>query len=416
MADTKTIFAPYDRISDVNVIMTVIHPKPVVDLGNLLILNGIRPTAPAEPAGDHKQNTQPTQLAGGNAQGTTPKGQGSQPAQPVDDGAKLPKLPDELSNVDRMHGILLRKTDPATGAVYREYKNIDAVASDYDEDSEVYKKASAYFAQDHHSDRVAVLEYDTNKLYDSLKAFWYFNWTFAINVDPALDDVVLKESNIFEINKDHFLVLQTDDLAKFTNFYGQNYTIGLYHRMDEAMDAAFIGAIAARPVGSVTWKFKELKGITPSKLTTQELSGINNAHAQAYVEVFGRGETSEGRVMSGEYIDVLHGVLWVQTKFEGDLETLLQSNGKIPYEQSGINMILATGTQVLEEAHERGIIRTNETNGKADYTITATPRSEQSMQDLSDRHYSGLSFRYHVQGAIHTITVNGIVDSDTIMQ
>lgn len=381
---TANTVAPYDRPMDVNVVMTVLHPRPIKGLGNILLLNATT------------SSTSGTGSAGSG--GSTPT-----------------TLPDELSNQDRLNGLLLRKTDTNTGAIYREYKNLNAVAVDYPEDSAVYKKASAYFAQKMHSDRIAILNYDPAKAYDSLKAFWYFNWTFGVCVDNTIDDSIVKLSNIFEVNKDHFLVLQTDDLAKYTPMSGQNYTIGLKHNLSEAMDAAFIGAIALDDIGSVTWKFKQLEGITADNLTTQELSGINNVHAIAYEEMMGKGQTSEGTTLSGEYIDLLHGVMWVQTTIQGDLQRLLQENGKIPYESRGIAMINSTIRQVLNRAYDKGIIMTDDTTGRGMFSVNTTPRSQQSRDDLSNRHYAGASFEYHASSAIHTITVNGVVDSDTIM-
>lgn len=381
---TTTTVAPYDRPMDVNVVMTVLHPQPIKGLGNILLLNATTAAANGDSAGKD----------------------GKTPAQ---------TLPDTLSNTDRLNGLLLRKTDPATGAIYREYKNLDAVAVDYPEGSAVYKKATAYFAQSKHSDRIAILDYDKSKAYDSLKAFWYFNWTFGVCVDNTIDQSTTQLSNIFEVNKDHFLVLQTDDLSKFTEMSGQNYTIGLKHNLNEAMDAAFVGAIALFDVGQTTWKFKSLQGITPDNLTSQELAGINNIHAIAYEEMMGRGQTSEGTTLSGEYIDLLHGVMWVQTTCQSRLQKLLQDNGKIPYEAQGIAMIRSVITQVLNEAHDKEIIMTDEHSGSGMFTVTTTPRSQQSREDLSARHYGGVSFEYHASSAIHTITVNGTVDSDTIM-
>lgn len=372
MADAKTttVVAPYDRVSDVNVVISVLHPRPVVGLGNLLILNAVTAKAPT---------------------------------------------PAQLSVQDRMNGILLRKTDKATGAIYREYKNIDAVAVDYGEDTAVYKKAQTYFAQSNHSDRVAVLDYDPSKAYDALKAFWYFNWTFAVRTSNDVDDNLVALSNIFEANKNHILVVQSNDVTQFDKIYGQNYTVGLKHDTAENMDSALVGAVATLTVGSVTWKFKQLKGVTPEVLTSNELSAIHRAHAFAYVEVSGVGETSEGWTMSGEYIDVIHGIIWVNTNMENKLEQFLQENGKVSYDQVGITRINGVATQVMEQAYAQGIILTDETTGKGDYTVTTSQRSEQSQQDLSDRHYGGLSFTYHVSGAIHTITVHGEVQSDTIL-
>ena len=385
---TTTTVAPYDRPMDVNVVMTVLHPQPIKGLGNILLLNATTVAANSDSTGKDDKSAQKT------------------PAK---------TLPDALSNTDRLNGLLLRKTDPATGAIYREYKNLDAVAVDYPEGSAVYKKATAYFAQSKHSDRIAILDYDKSKAYDSLKAFWYFNWTFGVCVDNTIDQSTTQLSNIFEVNKDHFLVLQTDDLSKFTEMSGQNYTIGLKHNLNEAMDAAFVGAIALFDVGQTTWKFKSLQGITPDNLTSQELAGINNIHAIAYEEMMGRGQTSEGTTLSGEYIDLLHGVMWVQTTCQSRLQKLLQDNGKIPYEAQGIAMIRSVITQVLNEAHDKEIIMTDEHSGSGMFTVTTTPRSQQSREDLSARHYGGVSFEYHASSAIHTITVNGTVDSDTIM-
>lgn len=385
---TLTTVAPYDRPMDVNVIMTVLHPQPIKGLGNILLLNATTVAANSDSTGKDGKSAQKT------------------PAQ---------SLPDTLSTQDRLNGLLLRKTDPNTGAIYREYKNLDAVSVDYDESTAVYKKATAYFAQPKHSNRLAVLDFDKSKTYDSLKAFWYFNWTFGVCVDNTIDDTTTQLSNIFEVNKDHFLVLQTEDLSKYNKMSGQNYTIGLKHSLTEAMDAAFVGGIALYDVGSITWKFKQLEGITPENLTSQELAGINNIHVIAYEEMMGKGQTSEGTTLSGEYIDLLHGVMWVQTECQSRLQKLLQDNGKIPYEARGIAMINATITDVLNEAFQKGIIATDDTTGHAMFSVTTTPRSEQSREDLSARHYGGVSFEYHASSAIHTITVNGTVDSDTII-
>lgn len=406
MADsTQTTTTAFDRVSDVDVVMTVIQPRPVVGLGNLLILNPKTASTSSSPTTGSSAST---------GSGTTGSGSGAQPTQPANNVQTT--LPDELSSDDRENGILLRKTDPKTGAIYREYANAEAVSHDYNPDSIVYKKALTYFAQDNSSDRIAVLDYDPSKTSDSLEAFWYFNWTFAIQAESNVNQDTVSLSNIFEANKDHFLVLQTNNIDDYQQLNGQNYVIGLKHDPAEYMDAAIVGAVATLTVGSVTWKFKSLKGITPESLTTNELSGINSLHAIAYVEVNSIGETSEGWVLSGEYIDVNHGMIWIKTNMSGQLESFLQSNGKVSYDQAGITQLSGIVTQVLEQAYQQGIINQNETTGKGDYSVTASPRSEQSLADISARHYGGLSFTYHVSGAIHDITVNGEVQSDRILR
>lgn len=370
----------YDRISDVDVIMSVIRPQMAVGLGNLLLINSL--------------------------------------AKPVESGAntQAQTLSDTLTSEEIENGLLLRKTDKNTGAVYREYKNLDAVKIDYTDNEAILMKAENYFTQDNHSDRIAILDLPADKEQEALGAFWFFNWTFAIMAKSNDDKAALTTlSNIFEANKDHFLVIQTNDVSLLNGLQGQNYTIGLKHDLSEPMDAAFVGAIATLPVGSTTWKFKTLQGISPESLTANELNSINKVSAIAYTTVFGKDQTTEGKSLSGEYIDTLHGIIWVKNEMQAQLEKLLQSNNKLPYDQTGINMVLATATQVLTKAFEKGIILTDD-NGKADYTVSATPRQQQSAQDLSDRHYGGLSFTYHASGAIHSLTIHGSVNSDTILQ
>lgn len=370
----------YDRISDVDVIMSVIRPQMAVGLGNLLLINSL--------------------------------------AKPVESGAntQAQTLSDTLTSEEIENGLLLRKTDKNTGAVYREYKNLDAVKIDYTDNEAILMKAESYFTQDNHSDRIAILDLPAGMEQEALGAFWFFNWTFAIMAKSNDDKTALTTlSNIFEANKDHFLVIQTNDVSLLNGLQGQNYTIGLKHDLSEPMDAAFVGAIATLPVGSTTWKFKTLQGISPESLTANELNSINKVSAIAYTTVFGKDQTTEGKSLSGEYIDTLHGIIWVKNEMQAQLEKLLQSNNKLPYDQTGINMVLATATQVLTKAFEKGIILTDD-NGKADYTVSATPRQQQSAQDLSDRHYGGLSFTYHASGAIHSLTIHGSVNPDTILQ
>lgn len=402
MADGKVV-GPFDRTRDVNVIMTVVHPQPVKGLGNLCIFN----KAEAATLAPTKSATSQDKTASGDKQTDATTSQSSTSTSRA--------FSKELSNTDRMNGLLSRKVDSATGAVYREYKNLDAVEVDYPTDTPVYKKAAAYFAQDNHSDKIAVMDYPDGKIEDSLKDFWTFDWTFGIFSTDVLNDETVLVSNIFEANQDHFLVLQTDDLEEFNKYHGQNFTIGLKHDTVEPMSAAFVGAIATLPVGQTDWKFKTLKGITPDEVTTQERSGIDSAHAIGYIISDGLPETSEGFSLSGEYIDLLHGEIFVKTYVASDLVNLLHKNEKLSYDESGVGMVKSTVEMRLLDCFNRGIIAERGNTGKGDYEVTSTPAAGQSKEDKSKRHYGGVGFTYRASSSIHTLTINGTVESDTIL-
>lgn len=412
MADTQNRMSPYKKISDVDVIMTVERPLPLMGLGNILILNAVK----AKSADNTPAPNTGTDDKDSNAD--TPKEQSD--STPV--ASNVPTL-DVPNEVDPESGLLLSMTDPETGAVYKEYTpDLSVVQEDYPSGG-VLHKADGYLAQKYTSDRVAVLSYPEDQVEKALEAFWFNNWTFAVLANTDLKpETYIKLSNIFEANKDHFLLIQRPKASDIKalgltgdNHTGADYTIGIVHKDDEAMDSAIIGATASKTVGSVTWKFRQLEGITPDNLTTGQLAEINVDHCIAYISVDGVGETTEGCTLSGEYIDNLHGDIWIKSHIQSELQRLLQLSDKIPYEQSGINLIVAKVTQVLETAWEQGIILTNDDTKKGDYSVSATPRKAQSQADLSKRHYGGISFVYHRSGAIHTVTVNGTVKSDTIV-
>lgn len=363
----------FSRISDVDIKLTVASPAAVTGLGNVMIIT-------AKPA-----------------------------ASASTDGSSTPAKTATLAD-----GVLTDVTDDKSGANFKTYPNMAVLSIDYGTDTAVYKKAKTYFDQENPSDRISVLTYEPGKVEESLGAFWYNDWTFAIFADNSVTDDQLTASNTFEANENHILVLQREGVGDFADFQKQNYTVGCVHPLSEAMDAALLGRCASLTVGSITWKFKDLKDITPQEFTSGQKSALDSNHVIGYLTVHGKDQTSEGFTVSGEYIDEIHGEIWVKNTMEAELENLLQVNGKIPYDATGISMVQSTVTGVLQKATDQGIILIGD-DGKGTFSVTATARSAQSATDLSARRYQGCSFEYTPSAAIHTVVVNGTVDSSTIL-
>ncbi len=366
-----TAIAPYGRITDVIVNLKEQQPIPQIGFGNILFLT-------KTPAPDSHG-----------------KGGG---------------VPNNTKTTD---GLLRSVTDSTTGAVYKEYSSIDALALDYDSSTPLYNKATTYFNQQFPSDRVAVLSYPEGKLQDSLGAFWWQDWYFMVFDQDDPEDMTLA-SNICEANLLKFLVVQEKSVDAFSPWEGNEYTIDLVHPLTEAMDAALIGRVASKTVGSVTWKFKDLDGITTQDYSATDFAGITNHHAIAYVMVNGTPETSEGWTSNGEYIDNLHGDTWVKTMVQLNVQKKFQENDKIPYEKSGIDLLTSVVYNTLDTGWQQGIILTDDATKKGDFNVTSSDRDAQSLEDLSKRHYGGIQFTYHRSGAIHSATINGLIKSDTI--
>lgn len=314
---------------------------------------------------------------------------------------------------------LILAESASTTSTYTEYASIDDLVKDYAETTTVYKKAAAVFAQANAPDIVAVATYsatgggDPSTGLTIVAAFEkYFGnaWNFLLLPD-AIASERLAVSNALEAHKFKFLVLKVETQDELAQYISNSRTICYYHpsKTGEELDAAIIGEAASLQVGSITWKFrKNLVGITPVDITSDDLKAIHAAGANMYVEKAGIPQTSEGITATGQYIDILHGQDWVKVNGENSLQLLLSDNDKIPSNSIGVSMASSVLTTVLTTATQNGIIE-KDVNGNALFSVTATPIDQIPKTDREKRIYSGLSFQYTPQGAVHEMTVTGTI-------
>jgi hypothetical protein len=186
-------------------------------------------------------------------------------------------------------------------------------------------------------------------------------------------------------------------------------TTVLYHtNLANYPEAAWVGAAGSAPVGSVTWKFKKLNGISPLELSATELLAIHDLGANAYVTKAGDDVTSEGKVSGDEYIDIIHAKDYVKSSIEYSIQKLLNSTPKIPYTAAGIAQIEGTVRNVLQSAHNQGIIASDE-NGIGLYGTTFKSRDEVNPADRAERTYNDGSFFFELAGAVHAARINGVI-------
>ncbi|WP_155286043.1 DUF3383 family protein [Lacticaseibacillus zhaodongensis] len=237
---------------------------------------------------------------------------------------------------------------------------------------------------------------------------------------PAADDAQTI-SNYIEIKKRRFfvegLIATTDtadnaaDLSK--KYDGNERTIlfasGTTQQEAEYGVGALIGELANQVVGSITWKFKTLNGVKPTDYTQSQVNRMHDAGIFTYVSKAGIEQTSEGLTVSGEFIDALHGDDWVKAEMESQLQDLLSQSKKISYDTAGIAEIKAVANTVLTTATANGIVLIDATTGKGTFTVTTVSRADTPIEDIEKRQYNGMSFTYKRSGAIHAITVHGLV-------
>jgi hypothetical protein len=306
--------------------------------------------------------------------------------------------------------ILAEKTGVST---IKNYSDITAVKADFAENTNAYKKAAAIFTQEHRPKEIAIATYDPadteiNSAKKAIEKYFYNDWFFVITADAELTEQI-EVADFVESQNFKMYVVKTTDTESRNAFKTKNYeyVIDFYHpKTGEEADAALVGELGSQTVGSITWKFKKLTGITPIDVNADELSVIHEDGAIAYVTKAGLPQTSEGIVCSGEYIDVMHGKSWIKANMENSIQSAFANNGKVSFDHRGISLLEGQVTTVLKQATTIGIIAVDE-EGNPLYSVNTKSRNEVPAEERAQRIYNGLSFSFELAGAIHEANIVG---------
>lgn len=168
--------------------------------------------------------------------------------------------------------------------------------------------------------------------------------------------------------------------------------------------AAWVGSALAYAPGTITWKFRELVGISSYALTSSERAAILAKNGNLIETVAGRSITCDGKVAGGEWIDVIHGLDWLRARIGERVFGVLVGavDGKIPYTDAGVNLIHAELRAQLKEAEVANVLAEGWT------TSVPTVASLSSAQRAS-RVLPSVTFNARVAGAIHAGNISGRV-------
>lgn len=201
----------------------------------------------------------------------------------------------------------------------------------------------------------------------------------------------------------------TDILGKLK---ASNYfrTIGIWHHEADTkfIECAFIGYNAPFDAGSVTWNLERLQGVSASadpvtgkRLTYTQKNNLASRNANFVDLIDGVVATREGKVMAGEWVDIMRGRDWLQYEVKSDLQNwLLNKKGtKVPYTQGGIS----AAESVVQKALQRGVSRNFLSGYETDFPL----RRDVSFADVAGRVLQNCKFTGYLTGAIHVIKIQG---------
>lgn len=176
------------------------------------------------------------------------------------------------------------------------------------------------------------------------------------------------------------------------------------HSDKQCLAAAWMGKMLAQPPGLSTWAFQTLVGIASRGYTTTEIDNFKKTHTNYYTTISDAGVTLDGRMASGEFIDTVRGLDWLQIRMQERLFRVMMINKKVPYTLKGIDIVRSEILGQLQEAIERGVLAP-----EPEPTVSIPTPDQINKTDRQARKLPNVKFSGRLQGAIHHITIDGRV-------
>lgn len=156
--------------------------------------------------------------------------------------------------------------------------------------------------------------------------------------------------------------------------------------------------------GSNTWAYKTLTGTSVDKLTSTETTNLKSKNVNTYENIGGVNATTGGKMVGGEFIDVMVGVLWLTARMRERIWFRMVNTSKIPYTNAGIAIIEAEVRAQLQEG-----IRNNFLADSPAPVISVPDALSVDPNLPATRTLEDLSFEARLAGAIHFVTIRGSV-------
>lgn len=163
--------------------------------------------------------------------------------------------------------------------------------------------------------------------------------------------------------------------------------------------------------GEETWAFKSLSGIGTGVFTDTEVTNMDKANENYFVEIAGARITQGGAMLSGEWIDIIRFRDWLKNDMQMGVFNLFIVNPKVAFTDSGIGVIENAMKASLRKGQQMGGIAEDsfdESGAKIPGYTTSVPLAATLTQDQKKtRKLPGCVFTAKLAGAIHAIEVKG---------
>lgn len=166
---------------------------------------------------------------------------------------------------------------------------------------------------------------------------------------------------------------------------------------------------------TITLKFKQEPGVTAEGLNETQAAALKAKNCNVFVNY--SNDTAiiqEGVMANGYFFDEVHGLDWLQNDLQTAVYNLLYtSTTKIPQTDQGINRIVTTLCERMEQAVANGLVAPGQWNGpefgalktgqflSTGYYVYAPPVATQSQADREARKAPVIQIAAKLAGAVH---------------
>lgn len=156
--------------------------------------------------------------------------------------------------------------------------------------------------------------------------------------------------------------------------------------------------------GGDTWAFKTLAGVPVDSLNGAANTAVWGKNGNIYSLVAGINITQYGISASGAFFDITRFVDWLKVTIQGRVYTLLLNNAKIPYTDGGVDMLRSTIMGALLDGIKAGGLAASPAP-----VVTAPNVADVDPIQRALRNLPSVSFTAKLAGAVHNMTVSGVV-------
>lgn len=303
-------------------------------------------------------------------------------------------------------------------SAYKEYSGDEALAqigTDFGAESKEYKLAASLLGQTPRPEKIATygIVYDgvsgnPTDLVTALNTLILTHDDFYALVCPEQgDDEITALANWIGA-QDKIYVASTSNKTLANTLNSDNVFVLVHDKPEQYPAEGLLGQLLPQEIGSYTWQFKTINGITPAAYSTTDISEIEENNGCAYITVGGVNITSNGVATSGEFMDIIQASHYIKARMTENVFRLLATMPKVPYTDDGINLVVAEMERTLKDAFNNGIIA-EDADGQPMYSVTAPTRNEVAPNDRAARLLPDLKWTATVGGAIHKANIAGVL-------